>query len=1091
MSTVKRYTGNLNFEGLTANSVVSFNSNSSILINGDLEVLGNTTLSGNISGDSLNSGTTSIGIPTPGGNANITVGGVSNVLVIATTGAAVTGNLSVSGTLTAGAFAPSSLSVSGNISGTNVNAAGNVFVTQNARANTPTIRLTDSNTATPANTVIGSYEWFATDSSAPGARVVAAVRANTVDTAGNVRVDILTGNSAALTQSVSVLPNGNVGVANTVPGHLFSVNGAGYFGTTITAVGNVVGGNVTTAGQVSATANVTGGNLRTGGQISATGNILGDNLAMSGAATAASFSATGNVTGGNINTAGQVLATGNVTGGNIVTGGAASVSGAITGGSLQVSGTANAASLTGGVVSVTGAITGGSTLSVTGNATVGNVGTAGRVSATGNIVSAGFFIGDGSQLINVTAASNVTVTTLANGTTSMQVLGSGGNIVANVGGTTSVALFTPTGVVVSALSATGNVTGGNIVTAGTISTTGNVQAANVNGTAGVFTTVTGNANATSLTSGTVPSARLTGSYAINITGTAATANTVTDAAQPNITSVGTLTSLAVTANVQAGNLRTSGEMLSTGNATVGNLITSGIITTTGNVVAGNVIAGVFSATGNTQAGNLITGGIVSATGNITTGNLISSGIVSATGNVTANTFIGSGAGLSSIPGGNVTGTVASATSATSATTAGTVTTNAQPNITSVGTLTSVSVTGNITGGNLLISGAILDSAQLDIQTTAANANIVLTPNGTGNVNIGRMSASGNITAAAYYGSGAGLSAIPGGNVTGTVASATSATTAGTVTTNAQPNITSVGTLTGLAVTTASSLISQPVTFTQTWNNANAIFTAVRVDINTTAASAASRFLDLRDDSSTVLFVGLNGTIDTIGNIVTTANVSGGNIVTANATIIGSSGTISALGNITGGNLIGTHVGNLTGTTVSVSGNITGGNLSVGNGTVSLNNIVNNGANATGNIGSSTNYFNRVFATATTALYADLAEYYRADREYVPGTVLVFGGNNEVTLCEVDNDARVAGVVTTEPAYVMNAGLSGEFTVAVALQGRVPVQVLGPVSKGDLMVTGINGHAQANNQARAGTILGKSLENFDGTTGTIEIAVGRS
>ena len=983
MSTVKRYTGNLNFEGLTANSVVSFNSNSSILINGDLEVLGNTTLSGNISGDSLNSGTTSIGIPTPGGNANITVGGVSNVLVIATTGAAVTGNLSVSGTLTAGAFAPSSLSVSGNISGTNVNAAGNVFVTQNARANTPTIRLTDSNTATPANTVIGSYEWFATDSSAPGARVVAAVRANTVDTAGNVRVDILTGNSAALTQSVSVLPNGNVGVANTVPGHLFSVNGAGYFGTTITAVGNVVGGNVTTAGQVSATANVTGGNLRTGGQISATGNILGDNLAMSGAATAASFSATGNVTGGNINTAGQVLATGNVTGGNIVTGGAASVSGAITGGSLQVSGTANAASLTGGVVSVTGAITGGSTLSVTGNATVGNVGTAGRVSATGNIVSAGFFIGDGSQLINVTAASNVTVTTLANGTTSMQVLGSGGNIVANVGGTTSVALFTPTGVVVSALSATGNVTGGNIVTAGTISTTGNVQAANVNGTAGVFTTVTGNANATSLTSGTVPSARLTGSYAINITGTAATANTVTDAAQPNITSVGTLTSLAVTANVQAGNLRTSGEMLSTGNATVGNLITSGIITTTGNVVAGNVIAGVFSATGNTQAGNLITGGIVSATGNITTGNLISSGIVSATGNVTANTFIGSGAGLSSIPGGNVTGTVASATSATSA------------------------------------------------------------------------------------------------------------TTAGTVTTNAQPNITSVGTLTGLAVTTASSLISQPVTFTQTWNNANAIFTAVRVDINTTAASAASRFLDLRDDSSTVLFVGLNGTIDTIGNIVTTANVSGGNIVTANATIIGSSGTISALGNITGGNLIGTHVGNLTGTTVSVSGNITGGNLSVGNGTVSLNNIVNNGANATGNIGSSTNYFNRVFATATTALYADLAEYYRADREYVPGTVLVFGGNNEVTLCEVDNDARVAGVVTTEPAYVMNAGLSGEFTVAVALQGRVPVQVLGPVSKGDLMVTGINGHAQANNQARAGTILGKSLENFDGTTGTIEIAVGRS
>ena len=235
-----------------------------------------------------------------------------------------------------------------------------------------------------------------------------------------------------------------------------------------------------------------------------------------------------------------------------------------------------------------------------------------------------------------------------------------------------------------------------------------------------------------------------------------------------------------------------------------------------------------------------------------------------------------------------------------------------------------------------------------------------------------------------------------------------------------------------------------------------------------------------------------------GAVSTSGNVTGGNILT--------SGLISATGNITGANFIGNVIppaggavsttGNVTGGNIdtagqiSAAGNITGNNLSVGNGTVTLNNIVNSGANATGNIGSSTSYFNQVFATSTTALYADLAEYYRADAEYSPGTVLVFGGNNEVTLCEVANDVRVAGVVTTQPAYVMNAKLSGKFTVAVALQGRVPVQVLGPVSKGDLMVAGINGHTQANNQARAGTILGKSLENFDGATGIIEIAVGR-
>lgn len=237
----------------------------------------------------------------------------------------------------------------------------------------------------------------------------------------------------------------------------------------------------------------------------------------------------------------------------------------------------------------------------------------------------------------------------------------------------------------------------------------------------------------------------------------------------------------------------------------------------------------------------------------------------------------------------------------------------------------------------------------------------------------------------------------------------------------------------------------------------------------------------------------SGLISASGNLLLdgltliTGNITGGNINTA--------GQISAAGNIIGATLIGAVIGNLTGTTVSVttvsvSGNITGDNLSVGNGTVTLNNIVNNGVNATGNIGSSTNYFNQVFATATTALYADLAEYYQADTKYSPGTVLVFGGNNEVTLCEVPDDARVAGVVTTQPAYVMNAKLSGEFTVAVALQGRVPVKVLGPVSKGDLMVAGINGHTQANNQARAGTILGKSLENFNGAAGIIEIAVGR-
>jgi hypothetical protein len=1100
MSTVKRYTGNLSFEGLTTNSVVSFNSNSSILINGDLEVLGNTTLSGNISGDSLNSGTTSIGIPTPSGNANITVGGVSNVLVVATTGAAVTGNLAVSGTLTAGTFVPTTISASGNVSGSNINAAGNVFVTQNASANTPTVRLIDSNTAATTNTVIGSYEWFVNDSSAPGARTVAAIRANTVDTAGNVRVDILTGNTASLVQSVSVLPNGNVGIANTTPGHLFSVNGAGYFGTTITAVGNVVGGNITTAGQVSATANITGGNIRAAGQLSATGNIIGGNSAVTGAATATTFSATGNVTGGNLVTAGQVTAGGNVTGANLVTAGVVSASGNITGGSLQVSGTANAASLTGGSLSVTGSITGGTTVSAVGNVTGGNISTAGRVSATGNVLSSGFFIGDGSQLTNVTAASNVVVQTIANGTSSMQVLGPGGNIMANIAGTTNVALFTSTGLISTTLTAVGNATAGNLVTAGQVSATGNITGGNVGGTTGTFVTVIGNANATALTSGTVPSARLTGSYNINIDGTAATANTVTLAAQPNITSVGTLTSLDVTANVQAGNLRTSGLVSATGNVIAGNITTAGVVSTAGNVQAGNVNSGLISSSGN----------------------VLVAGFVSASGNVTGAIFNGSGAGLTSVP---------------AATTAGTVTTAAQPNITSVGTLTALSVgTGNITGGNLLLSGAILDSAQLDIQTTAANANIVLTPNGTGNVNIGRMSASGNITAATYFGSGAGLTSVAAatagtvttaaqpnitsvGTLTGLTVTNTitgnitgSAATAGTVTTNAQPNITSVGTLSSLAVTgntTSGNLI--------TVGNVNTTGRLVATGIEftnyswTTVATAGGTTLILggvNQQKRVWVFTGTQN--QTLTMPLTTYNTVvpefyiinkstgqlfvqdtvGFDIITipsgADCVLTGVSTSTSAAANWHAS--LGA-LNNLTGATVSASGNITGGNL-ITAGLVSLSSITKTGSNGVGNIGASDSTFNTIFAKATSAQYADLAEMYVSDAVYAPGTVVIFGGSQEVTVSDQSNDTKVAGVVSTNPAYIMNSGLDSEFVVAVALQGRVPTRVAGTVRKGDIMVSSANGHAEANNSAKAGTILGKALENFDGITGVIEVVVGR-
>lgn len=131
-------------------------------------------------------------------------------------------------------------------------------------------------------------------------------------------------------------------------------------------------------------------------------------------------------------------------------------------------------------------------------------------------------------------------------------------------------------------------------------------------------------------------------------------------------------------------------------------------------------------------------------------------------------------------------------------------------------------------------------------------------------------------------------------------------------------------------------------------------------------------------------------------------------------------------------------------------------------------------------------------TATRANYADLAEKYISDIKYEPGTVVIFGGNNEITISSEFNDRRVAGVVSTNPGYVMNDSLKGDTIIELALTGRVPCKVVGKVKKGDLMVTsGVPGHAIVNNDPKIGTVIGKALE--DKTTdgrGIIEVVVGR-
>jgi hypothetical protein len=270
-------------------------------------------------------------------------------------------------------------------------------------------------------------------------------------------------------------------------------------------------------------------------------------------------------------------------------------------------------------------------------------------------------------------------------------------------------------------------------------------------------------------------------------------------------------------------------------------------------------------------------------------------------------------------------------------------------------------------------------------------------------------------------------------------------------------------------------------------------------------------------------------VNTGGLISVTGNVIGGNLVTlglaniANASITGNvnggnlrtAGQVSAAGNIiSGGNIsAGTNffLGNgsqLTGISAAVSvskisngateANIgaSGGNANISVGgisnvavfttntaffisDISVSGIQKIGSNAIGNIGSSSNYFNQVFATATTALYADVAERFAADEVLEPGTVVELGGVKEITRSTVDLSENVFGVISTRPAYTMNGGAGENDThPPVAMTGRVPVKCVGTVRKGDRLVSAGDGVARAAQpgEATAFNVIGRSLEN---------------
>jgi Major tropism determinant N-terminal domain len=663
-------------------------------------------------------------------------------------------------------------------------------------------------------------------------------------------------------------------------------------------------------------------------------------------------------------------------------------------------------------------------------------------------------------------------------------------------------------------SALGNVYGGNVLTGGQVSATGNVYGNVFVGNGAGLTDLVTSVNANALTGNTL-SPGVTNS---------------------SLTSFGTLTSLSIAGNVRAANAIISGAISAAGNITAFNVSSTNYtgvrVSVAGNVTGGNLImtgsgflAGDVSATGNLSGANIIAAGSISATGNVTGAYFIGEGSSLANVIVNANTLVGSYLS-SNVINSNLTsvGTLGSLSvsgniavgNVTATNITGTLTTASQNNITSVGTLSSLSVTANVLAGNLTTGGQV--SAVGNIR----GGNLLINTN---------INAGGNISASGFTGTTVSVTAnIVGGNI------ATAGQLSG-VTISASGNVIASRDAQlggGLLVQTAytgpypDGLIVDYVTANgristaendgiQFYNQgqanvwlggfqADGSFIATGNVTGAQSLTVGNLSITANTISSSTQTITLGGVGNT-GNIIIAGNLQVlGNTTTINSNSVSTNDLVVYLANnassssqVNGAGLgigpLGVYGGwtynNIantwtTGLGISATGTVTGGNIVTGGAlsvtgvtTVNAGNaataIVNGGTNGSGNIGSSGAGFNTVFANATTAQYADLAENYTADADYASGTVVIFGGEQQITITNEIADERVAGAVSTQPAHLMNAGSPG---VAVALRGQVPVKVIGPVTKGDSLVTSSTaGFAQSVGRSRlyGQAVFAKALE----------------
>jgi len=676
-------------------------------------------------------------------------------------------------------------------------------------------------------------------------------------------------------------------------------------------------------------------------------------------------------------------------------------------------------------------------------------------------------IGASVSISGMSAPDHSSSLTLLNGNVNIV-----GNIIssgyANISGNVSANYFMGNGALLSGMTSSyGNANVSAYLIANSIYPYGNINVASyltVNPQAGLYS----NTNVASYMPTYMPT------YSGNMGGTLSTA------AQPNVTSVGTLTSLAVTGNVASGNMTTT-TLTATGSVnavllggsvynanqpyitsvgTLTSLAVSGItnVTNTTNATAFNngaliVSGGLGVAKDVYIQGNLYVANIINQTNSILTVTDpllylsasnpypynydigIYSHFVGGTGNVYQHT------GLVRNDSDNTWRLFSNCVEPSG----GQVTFDSNTIFDSLITGSHFAGTSAATLGNATVSwGSIYGTNLYGTLQTAAQPNIT---------SVGTLS-------------GLTVTASIAGSVTGSAA---------TVTAAAQTAITSVGTLTALAVTGSinAGSITANASIITTSNTAIAGFDIFSVSSNTAAQLSLHAVSGLNQRISKTKFYGtFNNNVDTGERYATSIRSGYDNTAVA-----------------WGSEYLSIYVNNTTNDGATDANQAEIARFTNYAGLTVYKDIRNGQTAGVGNIGASGAGFNTVFAKATSAQYADLAENYMSDSSYEAGTVLEFGGEYEVTISDTESD-RVAGIVSSNPAYLMNVDLDGDNVVALALQGRVPCKVVGNIKKGDMLTSAGNGYAMKSVNKVFGSIIGKALQDFTGGIGIIEVVVGR-